>query len=51
VRLFFGGTRMGGGKSKKPVVHDIFSYENRQLYYQTNDTPIRYTRKLIEIKT
>ncbi len=51
MRLFFGGTRMGGGKSKKPVVHDIFSYENRQLYYQTNDTPIRYTRKLIEIKT
>ncbi|POG78942.1 hypothetical protein GLOIN_2v1766279, partial [Rhizophagus irregularis DAOM 181602=DAOM 197198] len=51
VRLFFGGTRMGGGKSKKPVVHDILYYENRQLYYQMQDTPIRYTRKSIEIKT
>ncbi|RIA84059.1 hypothetical protein C1645_742608 [Glomus cerebriforme] len=28
VRLFFGGTTMGGGKSKNPVIHDILCYEN-----------------------
>ncbi|GET03367.1 hypothetical protein GLOIN_2v1766279 [Rhizophagus clarus] len=28
VRLFFGGTTMGGGKLKKPVIHDILCYEN-----------------------
>ena len=50
MRLFFGGTKIGGGKSKKPVVHDIFCYENRQLYYQIHNTPIKYTRKSIEIK-
>ncbi|PKC13608.1 hypothetical protein RhiirA5_410390 [Rhizophagus irregularis] len=48
VRLFFGGTTMGGRKSKRPVIHDIFYYEN---YYQIHDTPIKYTRKSLEIKT
>jgi len=42
---------MGGGKSKIPVIHDILCYENRQLYYQTHDTPVKYARKSIKIKT
>ena len=41
---------MGGGKSKKPVIHDILCYENRQLFYYINNTPIKYTRKTMEIK-
>jgi hypothetical protein len=39
VRLFFGGTTMGGGNEKKSVVHDIMSFENRQLFYLINETP------------
>jgi len=41
---------MGGGKSKKPVINDILCYENWQLYYQIHNTPIKYTRKTMEIK-
>ncbi|CAB4414791.1 unnamed protein product [Rhizophagus irregularis] len=51
VLLFFGGPTMGRGKSKKPVIHDILYYENRQLIYQTHNTPIKYTRKTMDIKT
>ncbi|PKC54794.1 hypothetical protein RhiirA1_505402 [Rhizophagus irregularis] len=39
VRLFFGGTTMGGGIKGKSVVHDIMEFENRQLYYLINNTP------------
>ncbi|RHZ89777.1 hypothetical protein Glove_11g49 [Diversispora epigaea] len=39
VRLFFGGTTMGGGIEKKSVVHNIMSFENRQLFYLINKTP------------
>ncbi|PKK57166.1 hypothetical protein RhiirC2_721402, partial [Rhizophagus irregularis] len=39
VRLFFGGTTMGGGVKGKSVVHDIMEFENRQLYYLINNTP------------
>jgi len=47
MRLFFGGTTMGGGKLKKPVVYFILQFENRQLYYLINNTPIEYHQKLI----
>ena len=39
MRLFFGGTTMGGGIEKKSVVFDIMSFENRQLFYLINETP------------
>ncbi|PKC10463.1 hypothetical protein RhiirA5_498443 [Rhizophagus irregularis] len=39
VRLFFGGTTMGGGIRGKSVVQDIMEFENRQLYYLLNNTP------------
>ncbi|GES87250.1 hypothetical protein GLOIN_2v1780678 [Rhizophagus clarus] len=39
VRLFFGGTTMGGGIKGKSVVHDIMEFENCQLYYLINNTP------------
>lgn len=39
MRLFFGGTTMGGGNEKKSVVHNIMSFENRQLFYLINETP------------
>ncbi|RGB30423.1 hypothetical protein C1646_765376 [Rhizophagus diaphanus] len=40
VKLFFGGTTMGGGNNSNDnsVLHDILSFENRQLYYLMNDT-------------
>ena len=37
--MFFGSTTMGGGNEKKSVVHDIMSFENRQLFYLINETP------------
>ena len=38
MRLFFGGTTMGGRIKGKPVVYDIMEFENRQLYYLINNT-------------
>ncbi|RGB40773.1 hypothetical protein C1646_752872 [Rhizophagus diaphanus] len=42
VRLFFGGTTMGGGKSKRPAIHDIF-------YMQTGNCIIKYTIRQLNI--
>ena len=36
---------MGGGDSSKPVAYEICSYENRQLYYYVNETPLTYSKK------
>ncbi|RHZ90048.1 hypothetical protein Glove_8g126 [Diversispora epigaea] len=49
VRLFFGGTTMGGGKKNKPVVYDILVYENRKIFYLINDIPNEITYKNINI--
>ena len=45
VQLFYRGTTMGGGDSSKPVAYEICSYENRQLYYYVNETPLTYSKK------
>ncbi|RIB25518.1 hypothetical protein C2G38_2030975 [Gigaspora rosea] len=39
VRVFFGGTTMGGGNGNKSVVHDIMSFENRYLFYLMENIP------------
>ncbi|GBC36175.2 hypothetical protein GLOIN_2v1763541 [Rhizophagus irregularis DAOM 181602=DAOM 197198] len=49
VKLFFGGTTMGGGNNNNnhSVLHDIMSFENRQLYYLINDTPRCIKQRII----
>ncbi|POG60491.1 hypothetical protein GLOIN_2v1787807 [Rhizophagus irregularis DAOM 181602=DAOM 197198] len=39
-KIIFGRTTMGGGNNSNnnSVLHDILSFENRQLYYLMNDT-------------
>ncbi|PKC55146.1 hypothetical protein RhiirA1_476094 [Rhizophagus irregularis] len=49
VRLFFGGTTMGGGKKKLPVVYDILVFENRQIFYLINNIPNEITCRNINI--
>ncbi|RIB26438.1 hypothetical protein C2G38_2163391 [Gigaspora rosea] len=49
VKLFFGGTTMGGCKKQKPVVYDILEFENRQIFYLINGTPTEITCKNINI--
>ncbi|CAB4428149.1 unnamed protein product [Rhizophagus irregularis] len=49
VKLFFGGTTMGGGKKTKPVVYDILVFENRQIFYLINDIPNEITCNNINI--
>ncbi|GES91544.1 hypothetical protein GLOIN_2v1481704 [Rhizophagus clarus] len=50
VKLFFGGTTMGGGKKTKPVVYDILVFENRQIFYLINNIPNEITCKNIYIQ-
>ncbi|PKC59395.1 hypothetical protein RhiirA1_469493 [Rhizophagus irregularis] len=50
VKLFFGGTTMGGGKKIKPVVYDILVFENRQIFYLINDIPNEITCNNINIQ-
>ncbi|RIB17826.1 hypothetical protein C2G38_2142422 [Gigaspora rosea] len=50
VRLFFGGTTMGGGNKNNPVVYDMLSFENRQLFYLINDVPKEFTIRNINVK-
>jgi len=38
---------MGGGIEKKSVVYDIMSFENKQLFYLTNETPKEINAKNI----
>jgi hypothetical protein len=38
---------MGGGNKANSVVHDILTYENRQLYFLMNDTPKSIVQKTI----
>ncbi|POG53961.1 hypothetical protein GLOIN_2v1792135 [Rhizophagus irregularis DAOM 181602=DAOM 197198] len=49
VKLFFGGTTMGGrnNNNNHSVLHDIMSFENRQLYYLINDTPRCIKQRII----
>ncbi|CAJ0648436.1 2554_t:CDS:2 [Entrophospora sp. SA101] len=43
VKLFFGGTTMGGGNKTKPVVYDMMVFENRQIFYLLNKVPKEIT--------
>ncbi|RIB28565.1 hypothetical protein C2G38_2137290 [Gigaspora rosea] len=47
VRLFFGGTTMGGGNKERTVVYDIMSFENRKLFYLISNTPKEITSRNI----
>ncbi|CAJ0826337.1 17211_t:CDS:2 [Entrophospora sp. SA101] len=49
VKLFFGGTTMGGGNKTKPVVYDMMVFENRQIFYLLNKAPKEITCKSITI--
>ncbi|CAB4407581.1 unnamed protein product [Rhizophagus irregularis] len=49
VRLFFGGTTMGGGTDGKSVVYNIMSFENRQLFYLINNTPKKIVARNIDV--
>ncbi|RHZ80139.1 hypothetical protein Glove_139g11 [Diversispora epigaea] len=52
VRLFFGGTTMGGGteKEKQSAAYQISSFENRQIYFRINKTSTMYSEKALMIK-
>jgi hypothetical protein len=41
---------MGGGKKIKPVVYDILVFENRQIFYVTNNIPNEITCNNINIQ-
>jgi hypothetical protein len=47
--LFFGGTTMGGGKKRLPVVYDILVFENQQIFYLINNTPNDISCKNINV--
>lgn len=49
VRLFFGKTTMGGGKTRQSPVKEIQKYENRQVYFLIHKIPTSYFEKTIEI--
>ncbi|RIB26910.1 hypothetical protein C2G38_2138072 [Gigaspora rosea] len=51
VRLFFGKTTMGGGKTQQSPVKEIQKYENRQIYFLIHNIPNSYSEKFIEIDT
>jgi len=38
---------MGGGNNNHSVLHDMLSFENRLLYYLTNDTPQCIKQRII----
>ncbi|RIB12996.1 hypothetical protein C2G38_2249134 [Gigaspora rosea] len=51
VRLFFGKTTMGGGKTQQSPVKEIQKYENHQIYFLIHNIPNSYFEKFIEIDT
>ncbi|RIB28329.1 hypothetical protein C2G38_2239583 [Gigaspora rosea] len=51
VRLFFGKTTMGGGKTQQSPVKEIQKYENRQIYFLIHNIPNSYSEKFIKIDT
>ncbi|EXX62945.1 hypothetical protein RirG_157030 [Rhizophagus irregularis DAOM 197198w] len=50
VWVFFGATTMGGGNKANSVVHNILTYENRQLYFLMNNIPKSIVQKTIVLK-
>lgn len=41
---------MGGGNKANSVVHNILTYENRQLYFLMNNIPKSIVQKTIVLK-
>ncbi|CAG8685307.1 16314_t:CDS:2, partial [Gigaspora margarita] len=50
IRLFFGKTTIGGGKTRQSPVKEMQKYENRQVYFLIHNIPTSYFEKNIAIE-